>query len=147
MKGERWKLRVSESREKVHFYYAERKQVQAHKVRLKRKGLLASREYKCKHYNIAELAQLVEQLIRPMINKEVWGKGKAERGKRKGKSGKLRISESREKVHFYYAERKQVQAHKVRLKRKGLLASREYKCKHYNIAELAQLVEQLIRNE
>ena len=32
-----WKLRVSESRGKVYFYYAEREQVQAHEVRLKLK--------------------------------------------------------------------------------------------------------------
>ena len=31
--------------------------------------------------NNAELAQLVEQLIRPMINKEGWGKVKSESGK------------------------------------------------------------------
>ena len=29
--------------------------------------------------------------------------------------GKLRVSESRGKVYFYYAEREQVQAHEVRL--------------------------------
>ena len=30
--------------------------------------------------------------------------------------GKLRVSESRGKVYFYYAEQEQVQAHAVRLK-------------------------------
>ena len=34
---ERWKLRVSESRGKVYFYYAEREQFQSHAVRLKLK--------------------------------------------------------------------------------------------------------------
>ena len=29
-------------------------------------------------------------------------------------NGKLRVSEGRGKVYFYYAERKQVQAHEVR---------------------------------
>ena len=36
--------------------------------------------------------------------------------KRKYERGKLRVSESRGKVYFYYAEREQVQAHEVRLK-------------------------------
>ena len=35
---------------------------------------------------------------------------------------KLRLSERRGKVYFYYAERKQVQAHGVRLKRDDCLA-------------------------
>ena len=40
-------------------------------------------------------------------------------GKVKGERGKLRVSESRGKVHFYSAEREQVQSHGVRLKRKA----------------------------
>ena len=41
--------------------------------------ILSKCVYLCR--NNAELAQLVEQLIRPMINKEDWGKAKSENGK------------------------------------------------------------------
>ena len=39
--------------------------------------------------------------------------------KRKGESGKPRVSESKGIVYFYFAEQKQFQAHKVRLKVKA----------------------------
>ena len=45
LKRKRLKLRVSESRGKVYFYYAERKQVQAHEVWLKL--VLASENQAC----------------------------------------------------------------------------------------------------
>ena len=40
-----------------------------------------------------------------------------ENGKLKGENGKLRVSESRSKIYFDYAEREQIQDDKVGLKR------------------------------
>ena len=44
--------------------------------------------------------------------------GIGEEGERKTENGNLRVSESRSKVYFDYAERKQVQDRKAGLKRK-----------------------------
>ena len=44
-------------------------------------------------------------------------------GKRETENGNLRVSESRSKVHFDYAEREQVQDDVVGLKEKGKMRS------------------------